>query len=313
MASYNGGRFIGRQLQSFADQSLLPHELVICDDGSNDDTLAIVEEFAAGAPFDVKLVRNPERLGYNRNFAKAIGLCSGDLIFLSDQDDEWYNDKIATVTSLFRTQPAWLAIVNDQEIVSADGQASGTTVLGNVRRLGYSDLSYGPGCCTAIRNTLLRIADPFPGDAVAYDHWINIIPALLGVRLLHEEPLQNYRRHGSNTSGAVFALERPTLRMLAARTDKAETLAAYADKIRAVDLLLERLGTRRDELKALGLAARYEPAREALERERDGYTVRLECLNRNRLARLPLILKTLLTGRYKQFQGYKSALKDLVA
>jgi glycosyltransferase involved in cell wall biosynthesis len=88
MASYNGGRFIGRQLQSFANQSLLPSQLVICDDGSSDDTVAIVEEFAARAPFDVQLVINPERLGYNRNFAKAIGLCTGDLIFLSDQDDE---------------------------------------------------------------------------------------------------------------------------------------------------------------------------------------------------------------------------------
>jgi glycosyltransferase involved in cell wall biosynthesis len=313
MASYNGGRFIGRQLQSFANQSLLPSQLVICDDGSSDDTVAIVEEFAARAPFDVQLVINPERLGYNRNFAKAIGLCTGDLIFLSDQDDEWYEDKIATLSALFEAQPSHLAIVNDQDIVRAQGEASGTTVLGNVRRLGYSDLVYGPGCCTAIRKTLLSIAAPFPGDAVAYDYWINMLPAVLGVRRLHEQPLQSYRRHGNNTSGAVFSLERPTIRHLAAPTDKAATRAAYAVKIRGIDLILERLAARRAELDALGLSARYEPARAALMQERYGYSVRLECLARGRIMRVPLILKTLLTGGYKQFQGYKSALKDLVA
>jgi glycosyltransferase involved in cell wall biosynthesis len=313
MATYNGGLYLGRQLESIAKQRLLPHELVICDDGSTDDTLSIIEAFAAAASFHVRLERNPVRLGYNGNFAKAIGLCNGDIIFLSDQDDEWFEDKLLVVSELLGSAPHLLAVTNDQAIVRADGTASGATVLNNVRRLGYSDLLYGPGCCTAFRRPLLRLLEPFPTDEVPYDHWMNIIPALLGARLVHERPLQSYRRHGANTSGASFALERPSEWTLATGTDRQTTRKAYAEKIRSIEVILERLIERRAEVEELGLADRYDSARVALERERGGYLARLECLGRNRIARMPLILRNLRAGGYKQFQGYKSAVKDFVA
>jgi glycosyltransferase involved in cell wall biosynthesis len=313
MASYNGAAYISRQLDSIANQRVLPDELVVCDDHSTDNTVAIVEEFAAGAKFQVRVVRNAERLGYNRNFAKAIGLCHGEIIFVSDQDDEWYSDKLAVVSTLLVVHPRVLAVTNDQAIVRADGSASGATVLQNVRRLGYSDLLYGPGCCTAFRRSMLNILDPFPGNEVPYDHWLNIIPALLGARLVHDQPLQSYRRHGANTSGAAFALERPTGWTLAARGDLEATRKAYAEKIRSIDTILVRLTNRGRAVEQLGLGDQLPSARRALERERDGYAARLECLSRGRIARMPLILRNLRAGGYRQFQGYRSAVKDLVA
>ncbi|WP_254061671.1 glycosyltransferase [Granulicella sp. L60] len=101
MCTFNGQKHIGEQLESLSRQQLLPSELVLCDDGSTDNTLSIAEAFARQSPFPVKIVRNPDNLGHSRNFAKAINLCSDELIALSDQDDVWYPEKLARLAELF--------------------------------------------------------------------------------------------------------------------------------------------------------------------------------------------------------------------
>lgn len=94
MATYNGGKYLQQQLDSLLAQTLLPHELVICDDGSTDDTLVIVEKFATTAPFAVRIYRNEQNLGYADNFLTAASLCEGDWIAFCDQDDVWDDDKL---------------------------------------------------------------------------------------------------------------------------------------------------------------------------------------------------------------------------
>jgi glycosyltransferase involved in cell wall biosynthesis len=95
LCTYNGARFLEAQLESILRQSRPIDELVVCDDGSTDETLTIVERFAIRAQFPVHTWRNETRLGSTKNFEKAIGLCSGDLIATSDQDDVWLPDKVA--------------------------------------------------------------------------------------------------------------------------------------------------------------------------------------------------------------------------
>ena len=90
LATYNGAVYLKEQLESIAAQTRTPDELVISDDQSTDDTLRVIEEFAATAGFPVRLSVNEANLGIAKNFEKAISLCRGDLIFLSDQDDVWH-------------------------------------------------------------------------------------------------------------------------------------------------------------------------------------------------------------------------------
>ncbi|MBC7931137.1 MAG: glycosyltransferase, partial [Rubrivivax sp.] len=89
MCTYDGGRYLAEQLASIAAQTRAPDELVVCDDRSRDETTSIVRRFAETAPFPVRLYVNEQNLGSTRNFEKAIGLCEGELIALSDQDDVW--------------------------------------------------------------------------------------------------------------------------------------------------------------------------------------------------------------------------------
>src|SRR5215207_2518174 len=94
LCTYNGEQYLQQQLDSFVAQSRPPDELVVCDDRSTDRTVPIVEDFAKRAPFRVELVINETNLGSTRNFEKAIGLCTGDIIFLADQDDVWLPEKL---------------------------------------------------------------------------------------------------------------------------------------------------------------------------------------------------------------------------
>ena len=104
LCTYNGERFLSQQLESLAAQTVLPDELVICDDASSDGSIRILEVFAKNAPFIVRIFKNPKNLGYIKNFEQAIGLCSMDVIFLCDQDDYWESEKLNQVLKVFDTE-----------------------------------------------------------------------------------------------------------------------------------------------------------------------------------------------------------------
>ena len=95
MTTYNGEKYLSKQLESISNQSLLPDELVICDDASTDATASIIKEYALNAPFVVRVYLNKENIGYTKNYEKVMSLTSGDLIFLCDQDDIWFPEKIS--------------------------------------------------------------------------------------------------------------------------------------------------------------------------------------------------------------------------
>jgi glycosyltransferase involved in cell wall biosynthesis len=312
MATYNGGDYLQAQLDSFVSQARRPDELVVCDDGSTDGTLARLDAFASAAPFLVRIERNEERLGYNGNFAKAIGLCSGNLIFVSDQDDQWYADKIERVVAAFDGDARALVVTNDQMITDGSGVPAGVTVLHNVRRLGSPDALFGPGCCTALRREALPLLLPFPSGTVPYDHWITTLPVLLDSRILLEVPLQTYRRHESNTSGSVFSDAGASVWKLASAAHRRGQKDAFASQVAMIEVFQKRLDERRPELETLGLIDRVPVALAELHDQKKAYSSRLEALGSNRAIRVFAIARLLLAGRYRRFQGIKSALKDLV-
>src|SRR6266851_3311364 len=109
MCTYNGERFLQQQLDSIAQQTLLPAELVVCDDGSTDRTIEILEDFASSAPFAVRIHRNETNLGYRANFMKCAMFCSGDFIAFCDQDDVWRPDKLARQIDHFKNPTVLLS------------------------------------------------------------------------------------------------------------------------------------------------------------------------------------------------------------
>ena len=111
MCTYNGEQHVNEQLESILKQTMTVDEIIICDDGSTDKTIQIIEQFQMNFPNIITLHRNSFNLGSNKNFEKAITLCSGDYIFLSDQDDIWKINKVEKIIQSFLDSPSLEAII----------------------------------------------------------------------------------------------------------------------------------------------------------------------------------------------------------
>lgn len=117
VATYNGENFIEEQLVSIGEQGYQPSEIVICDDGSSDDTLFICEKFSRKSSFPCLIFRNEKRLGFADNFLRAASLCSGDLIAFCDQDDVWTKDKLARCVAWFQRSSEIMLVSHNAWVV----------------------------------------------------------------------------------------------------------------------------------------------------------------------------------------------------
>jgi glycosyltransferase involved in cell wall biosynthesis len=216
MTTFNGGRFLAAQLDSIARQVLLPFELIVCDDGSTDDTLPILEHFAHSAPFQVTVRENATRLGYRANFLQAAGLCQGDLIAFCDQDDVWDKGKLAVVAASFASDDDILLVYHNAMLVDSNGAAmrpfygdAPSPALAGPLTLPPWHLAYG--YALTFRRILLQaapfwaaLADPYhAGQATGHDAFFFMLAASLGSVAYLPAQLVQYRQHAAQTIGTA--------------------------------------------------------------------------------------------------------------
>lgn len=123
LCTYNGESFLREQLDSLLAQTRQPDEIVIADDASTDATWTILQGFArqaSDAGIAVDLQRNPANLGYVENFTAALRRATGDLVFLSNQDDVWHPDKLRRMAEEFRQRPELGLLHTDARLVDRD-------------------------------------------------------------------------------------------------------------------------------------------------------------------------------------------------
>jgi glycosyltransferase involved in cell wall biosynthesis len=200
IASYNGADYLAAQLASLADQTVLPAEVVVCDDRSSDDTMRILEDFAATAPFPVRIFRNDKQLGYARNFARAAQLCKSDLISFCDQDDIWARDKVEILQAHFIATDDLLCS-HDYTVFFEDERPDIPSYFEFLRRSGYSIAVNVKGCSLTMRRELIDLTGwPPEGTAFTHDVWVCFGALLLGRKGYIEKPLIRHRIHKTNTS-----------------------------------------------------------------------------------------------------------------
>jgi Glycosyl transferase family 2 len=228
MATYDGAEFLEAQLASIAAQTRKPIELVVCDDGSSDGTVEIVERFARQAPFEVRLIRNRERLGYGQNFMKAARLCRGEVIAWSDQDDVWMPEKLALCVAEFEKYPDVLLVVHSAQI--GDWVKRGKPfIVGPLvryrsrrreermlrRRSVYTSASIpleisARGNAYVVSRRVLEVGDALAaslpgifGEFSGHDTWVSFLATSIGRVVLLPDALVCYRQHGGQVSGSV--------------------------------------------------------------------------------------------------------------
>lgn len=200
MATYNGAKYLQEQLDSFVAQTRLPDELVVCDDCSTDETVEILRRFAATAPFEVRVFVNEKNLGYVQNFGRALALCTGDLIFLSDQDDVWFSEKLSAIEKLATEDTYTQIFMNDAELVRHDLSPTGLTFQSQIKSAGIPESGFVPGCCMAIRQDFLMHLLPIPSEFKGHDVWLSKFGEGLKRRRIISQLLQVYRRHESTST-----------------------------------------------------------------------------------------------------------------
>jgi glycosyltransferase involved in cell wall biosynthesis len=219
LCTYNGERFLPQQLASIETQTRLPDELVVCDDRSTDQTLAIVRAFAASVSFPVKIVQNAVTLGSTRNFEHAIRLCEGNLIALSDQDDIWYPNRLERSEQEFIAHPQAGLVFSDADLIDEENRPLSNTLW---QRLGFVDKikrdllarrlvvlakhRFVTGATVMFRADLRDRFLPIAAGWI-HDEWITLITAVFFDLRPIDQPLIRYRIHGSQQVGFQNKLE----------------------------------------------------------------------------------------------------------
>lgn len=241
LCTYNGAAFLEEQLHSILSQTHIPDELILQDDGSQDNTLEIAHQLLANAPFSVRIICNQKRLGTADNFQHALGACTGDVIFPCDQDDIWFPTKIATCLEVFSHQACGF-IFHDAELVGSQGQSLHARlwqIIGlNAMRLQEIECSpfaailkhpFATGCCMAIRKASLDKALPI-GKGWIHDEWISAILSGLGEKCIAiNTPLIGYRQHNAQEIGTKATHILPQLKgaLQASRQEYLTTLEKF--------------------------------------------------------------------------------------
>lgn len=210
---HNGATFLEEQFASILLQTLLPAEMVVCDDRSSDETVRIVEDFARTAPFPVRLELNAKNIGHADNFLKAVSLCRSPLVAYCDQDDVWSPEKLERGVDRILRDDSLISLhkatVTDQNLNPKDILSQGITcnaVFGPLEIFPHHGLGWGMSL--VFRRELLdlipagsRPRSPWSPGLLGHDIWTYLLAASLG-RVSHiDEELILYRQHVSNSSG----------------------------------------------------------------------------------------------------------------
>jgi glycosyltransferase involved in cell wall biosynthesis len=316
LATYNGERFLAAQLDSFLKQSRPPDEVVIYDDRSTDETYEIIRSFAESASFKVIYERNDTRLGALGNFDRALQRTTGDLVFLSDQDDIWYADKIRTIMELQERYPEKLLYMNDAAITDSELRETGLTKLGQLQSAGYPASAFVQGCCCAVRRDLLQLCLPVAPSAKGHDNWVVDFSNGLGATYVLREVLQLYRRHESNTSTVLANRVRPIspwqrIMYQLERATSAEADVTALAEIECTESMLETVKQAQVQCDRLYDEKLLRFASE-LGKDLASLQYRYELRSRKLFPRLFGSFRYWLTGGYSRAAGVKSLVRDII-
>ena len=232
IATYNGSRFIQEQLDSIINQTVLPDEIVISDDGSTDSTVELVQSFFnqhADLPIKYQLVlNNRDNHGVRGNFENTVNHSSGEYVFFCDQDDVWLPNKIERLVNVLDSCNEQVVIHNAQVLKEFD---DGTFRLIDKHLMNnYPFDSKGmykidgsvqvwpafycncviQGMCSCIKRDYLLSVSPF-SKAANHDEWILFCAIADNTLLAIKDDLAYYRIHRHNTAGIPEFKEKRSL------------------------------------------------------------------------------------------------------
>jgi glycosyltransferase involved in cell wall biosynthesis len=209
MATYNGAKYIQEQIDSILNQTIQDFELVICDDCSKDETLELLKEYASKDQ-RIRVYENECNLGFKRNFEKAVALCKGEYIALSDQDDIWMPNHLELLLGAMKNK---VLSCGNSLLVNGKGESMGMTWREQVAFASVPETDLGKamsillfrnpyqGAAMMIKKELLEFALPIPKSMKYHDTWFAIIACFNGGISCFDTPILKYRRIEESVTG----------------------------------------------------------------------------------------------------------------
>ncbi|MXV51719.1 glycosyltransferase [Pedobacter sp. HMF7647] len=249
MATYNGERFLAEQLQSIISQTFPPAEIIICDDGSTDGTVAILEEFALKYSF-IKIYKNERTLGVVANFKKGVSLTKENTyIAFADQDDIWLPEKLEHgIRTGLLTDNVPATCYSDLEVITESGDFRyrsfwETMLLDKYQHTFDTVLFKNPiaGCTMLMNPEMRRFVADIPAKGVLHDAWLGLCAFTFGNVYKIDVPLVRYRQHDKNiTFQAGKKKDRRAVRLMKELTAAIRGENLLKDQMRLVKAFYEQ-------------------------------------------------------------------------
>ena len=217
LCSYNGEKYIHQQIDSILNQTHRPSEIVVCDDGSTDRTPEILAEYQKQYPEIFRTHFNESNLRSVKNFEKAISLCSKAIIFLSDQDDIWAENKAEKIVSFLDNHAEIDVVATNGFCIDENGAVHEKYSLWDApvflkekgKNIDYFEIillcNIATGASMAFRAALKPEIMPFPVlKDYHHDEWIALNTARKGRFEFLNDKLFYYRTHQEQQVGGVF-------------------------------------------------------------------------------------------------------------
>jgi len=215
LGTYNGARHLQPQIESLLGQEDVSFRILVRDDGSTDETPAIIERYRRSRPDCFVVLDGSGNIGAIRNFATLLAHSEAPYAALCDQDDVWAPRKLRVLSGMLRDMETRhgsgtpMLVCCDLRVVDAD--------LGERHRSYWRYAGIDPrhtnlahvlirnpaaGCASLANRALIRLSLPVPREALVHDHWLTLVAAAVGRIGTIPEPLVDYRQHGGNIIGA---------------------------------------------------------------------------------------------------------------
>lgn len=213
MATYNGEKYIINQLESILKQTIPADEVIICDDGSVDGTVNLITAYIEKNKLKRwKLFKNEERLGYVKNFIKAISLTKGEYIFLSDQDDIFYKNKFEVMIKYFKKNNNCILLNANYNVIDEYGLVrnnlrfkSRVKRSNEITKIEFDRWLYEssfPGFSMGFRAIIRdKLKDINIKSCYGHDQLIGLIALSESGNYEINDVLSGYRIHDGNTTG----------------------------------------------------------------------------------------------------------------
>jgi glycosyltransferase involved in cell wall biosynthesis len=216
LATYNGQEYLAEQIDSILAQSNQDWQLLVRDDGSDDDTVRIIEDYANRLPDRIRLIRdNGGRLGASLNFGKLLEYADTEYIMFSDQDDVWLPNKIElTLNAMKAAEQVYpdkpILIHTDLKVIDSELNTIADSMW-NYQKLfpeSGDDLNrimaqnVVTGCTVMINKKARAVSIPVPDEAIMCDWWLALNVCRHGKIVYVSIPSVLYRQHSSNRVGA---------------------------------------------------------------------------------------------------------------